>query len=672
MRSLGVGSFLAIVVLGGGFLFTQSLASQELPQFDPPLDTAKACNVREWVALVDGDSCPLVEGSWEGTPLFARTPSAARGRTFCRFRWVRGSAATSLANKPTGSGPNGQDILDLRRRRAKDHGLVPRCSVISSLALASEAPDDLTALSRETLGVEFLLQVGTTPFPFELRPTPNIRLALLDSHRSGTVAPYGDVSGVPAGTSGHGYTLAHLARALLCKGKGGDEICAAEIATQLALPLRLVDLADPLQGIMRSREGGHFGSPADLAIAIERELEAWRASATPTEHLVLNLSLGWDHELLTQGLGQVGPDGLNAEELAVQLMLEEAAAQGALVLAAVGNGSSTLRGSHAGSGPLLPAAWALGVPATNGFLPRSGAPLLWAVGGIDRQGGPLANARPKSAPVLAAYGDHAVARDHDGEFTEVLTGSSVATLVASSLAALVWQVRPELSPTGVMAILESSATPLDRSAEFYPQPSTPEMSTPPPIRRLMMSAALSGAWRPTRYRADTLPFLNQPTVSCAGAALVTLGHCGGDKVYLCDDSRLESPDGCPSRTYTRQQQSPWMGPQPGQNQCPSCSIDGGPPPANKRRDSPDSWRLSLSVPPSWKGCLTDLRIDIAAGGKWRPATVLANRQLCGGESLVIEDLPYPSDLAIGRAKLSFRLGDLHLAGEVPLYVGDKP
>ncbi len=686
------------------------------------LDATAACSDSEWIGLASGASCEELGGH----DLFPRLPALVSGKVFCRF--LRSPSAVVTFDEPQGS----------------VQGLVRKCGVVGPLQATAppptprqalpadfprklDSPDPLTLASRETLAREFMFQVGKTTLPFGAGETPRVRIAFLDTHptwrsavQGGTIsAPTG---GVPSGASGHGYALAHMARALVCDESCGRPTCAAKISTRLALPLRK-NSAESEKPFAPFAEGGSFGSPSDLAVAIRREVADWtdfkrRAEGEPP-NLILNLSLGWDHEILTSpiadgGLGMVGSDGLNAEEMAVQAALEEAAAAGVLVIAASGNGSGPKLGKLTGGGALWPAAWSIGAPPTRpktgpstwgstNLIPISGKPLVWAIGGIDRRGSLLANVRAKSTPTLVAYGDHAVARDLDGKYTDVLTGTSVSAAVASSIAALVWHARPLLSADEVMNLVYQSAPSLTHRAEHYRSQqelsddviNAAELSAlrvylptqPPIVRYLNMSSALSLAWSQRSISERLKPLVSASVVDCTAAA--STNACGGS-ISVCGGV-LQDHEGCPTEQFLTDHQAPWMLPQPGQNQCPSCDGGGGPPPATtymkaslsdfaeEAANGPppsaneNRRRFRLAIPPSWSsGCLIDLRLDVKifGGGTWAQAYALPGRQLCAGDTLAV-DLPIAKNITLGKATLSFKYAEKPLSGMIPLYLIDQ-
>ena len=204
----------------------------------------------------------------------------------------------------------------------------------------------------------------------------------------------------------------------------------------------------------------------------------------PTEnlkHLILNLSLGWDGE----GLGD-----LKAREPSVRLVqgaLRLAAQKGVLVIAAAGN----RRGGSPGSRlPILPAAWELRRPSSLAvrLVPQAGLR-----GGRSGLAGVAAvQCPPRRLPRRVAYGDHAVA-EVGGRPTRIYTGSSVSTAVVSAVAAVVWHLRPDLTPDQVMKLIDHSGRVLPARADFYPWR---HILPPPRIQRVSLCAAVTRACGP--------------------------------------------------------------------------------------------------------------------------------------------------------------------------------
>ena len=328
------------------------------------------------------------------------------------------------------------------------------------------AVDPLTELMWRQNRDRFLDRAGRVM----IEAVPNrlrVRLAVLDTHftRRADAAAF-------TARSPHGHALLNIAEELLCSatpGTGG--VCLAEITSRLALPLYL----DRDTGEVESDPGfgGEFGTIAGLAESIWDEVVAWQKDGEPGQHLVINLSLGWDPLLggRESDMGQ-WPEAVRA----VYDALEYASCRGAISIAAAGNTRGGPPEPHA-DGPWLPAAWeeraapdyatCLRVlqeaPDPSLFPPNDSAayrPLVHAVAGVQGNDVPLANASPDSASRLAADSERAVVASRIGVPTASLTGSSVSALKASAAASLVWYHFPEWRADQVMQALYDGGLPL--------------------------------------------------------------------------------------------------------------------------------------------------------------------------------------------------------------------
>ncbi len=284
-------------------------------------------------------------------------------------------------------------------------------------------------------------------------------------------------------TTKHGYTLVHLADQLACPQ---DAPCPVELATALALPHQRFHPDQPPTESIFSSKGGNLGLVDELASAIVREVWKWSPDAK-RKHLILNLSLGWDGELLNE-LDHHKVAHLEADSQLVYKALQLARQSGALVIAAAGN----RRGGGESKWPLLPAAWELRRPSLLRFLGVSKP--VYAVGGVDWQGLPLPNYRQGGLPRRVAFGDHAVAATSGTDDpTAMYTGSSVSTAVVSAIAAVVWQLRPELSAADVMRLLGRSGDVLPSRADSYAWKDLwplSKMMGAPNVRRLTLCQAV--------------------------------------------------------------------------------------------------------------------------------------------------------------------------------------
>jgi hypothetical protein len=354
----------------------------------------------------------------------------------------------------------------------RHHGLVRLDRDCAAMSVAGSG--DLTPADLEALSAQFFAAAGR-PRGMEINNQLGVRLAFVDTE------PTGD--GVPThpGNAKHGYTLAHIARRLVCSPQH-PERCAARITTRLALPILDFDAASESETKIDSNHGGGIGTQMDLADAIYGEVNEWRAHlprADAPQHLVLNLSLGWDPALFGGGKEASIAD-LQAGTQAVYRALQYAKSLDVLVLAAAGNKRDCCPQT---SGPLLPAAWEQGAPSDDAHRDSTLTPLVYAVGGVDAYGSALGNARPDGMPPRAAIGENAVVTAwNEGEkqfsSTWLYTGSSVATAVVSSTAALVWDSFPLLDSAAVMKTLYDSGKPLPMMASFTANgPSTTPLQT---------------------------------------------------------------------------------------------------------------------------------------------------------------------------------------------------
>jgi hypothetical protein len=452
------------VALGLGLLLA-GCAGQPRPKLpEDQLALTKACASWRWIAVTSPSAaqCPAVAG-WRAQPLFQADNREAASK---------GNEAE--ANRPPSPGAEAA-VRELRRfcayeiadPRARLTSLPFPPAASSELvrfdqdcaAIVPAAGHDLTAETGwRGLSGHFLAQAGQPSAPMDLDDRPGVRLAFLDTQPTGIGAP------TRLASSLHGYTLAHIARHLVCSPEDSDR-CAAQITTRLALPLLRFDAGSQERTKRNSTDGGGIGMQSDLAAAIVDEVDAWRrALARPDapRHLVLNLSLAWDPRLFG-GLDEERIAELRSGTQAVYRALRYAETHGALVLAAAGN-----RTACGNRGPLLPAAWeSRDLPEEPGCEKRS-APLLYAVGGVRSDGQPLDNARVGGMPRRAAIGDHGVVAAPDGDHsTWLYSGSSVATAVVSSTAAVIWDTLPDLGAREVMEILDRSGDPLDFAADFW-------------------------------------------------------------------------------------------------------------------------------------------------------------------------------------------------------------
>jgi hypothetical protein len=529
-----------------------------LPAPDGAVAGAKACADWRWIGIRSGSAqaCPAVAG-WAVKPLFSPGPASKRERE--EYAQQRRPEP-----EPVGGGISTAAVLDELQRfcvyepagehSARDLPFPPAAShhlvrFDQDCAALSIAGDPLPPAVWKPAAEQFLAQAGKPAAPLAIHGQRGVRLAFLDTQPTGVGVPRAP------GYSQHGYAMAHIARNLVC-GPAASDRCAALITTRLALPLASFDATSRARTVADTTRGGHVGMQSDLAGAITGEVDDWLAARSvegAPQRLVLNLSLAWDPRIFG-GLDEAQIAELRAGTQAVYRALQYAASLDVLVLAAAGN-QKKCAGVPA-EGPLLPAAWEASAPPEDACDAPRPAPLVYAVGGLGTDGGPLWNARPGGMPRRAAYGEHAVVPTWDADRpTAMYTGSSVATAVASSAAAMVWDVLPALRAREVMDLLDADTygTVLSLRADFWHDAGAAAApGTAPRVHRLSLCEALQEAC--SRPGATGCPLSSaceappEPVVLSGIAADHTIaGTC-----------------------------QPWLYPQPEDPPCPNCIKE--PPP----------------------------------------------------------------------------------------------
>lgn len=384
-------------------------------------------------------TCPQGQHGWVLSP-----PLAEPFARFCEYTYTRANAGLPAGafgdlENPVLEAPADADVGRVYGQTATEE---------SFDVAASQLRSEMSAAMSGTLGGLFRAHADIPPAPALLNPALRSRLAIVDT------MPHG----APAPRSVHAPSLGAIARAIVCGPSGA---CAVDIQHYLAMPR--VEA-----GQLDLTNGGHYGTLWELAKAISAAVAA-NTSGAP---LVINLSLGWepdpqinlptDHLALILGSGQNIP----APERAVHAALVHARCSNALVFAAAGNKHVSF---HGATGQMLPARWSslrspsdaecssmFGDRAAHSANPSRGRPLLYAVGGVDRFDHFLENARPDSTPELTAPSSYAWAPGG----LDILTGTSVATIVAAASASMVAAIRPDLGPDRTFDLVKNAGTPL--------------------------------------------------------------------------------------------------------------------------------------------------------------------------------------------------------------------
>jgi|GEM_PF-1657361 len=532
-------------------------------------------------------------------------------------------------------------------------GLVKALPDRMAMIAAGPVEPDLS----QTLAGHFLIQSGkrlpadlqnlqTDAELVHLSGPPSVRLVFLDTQPDGEGVPVYNAD-LP---SRHGYTLANLAQQLVCSDLQGSTVaddpshCAAAIATGLALPHTRFEPDGPPSEPLAANHGGDLGLVDELAVAIVKAVWHWRESNSK-QHLILNLSLGWDSELLDE-LDQRSVSRLEPSTQLVYDALRFARQSNVLVIAAAGNRQG---GSKASSWPLLPAAWELRRPSFLPFLFLHKP--VYAVGGADSQGLPLPNSRLGGTPRRVAYGDHSVTETGDHDLPAVYTtGTSVSTAVVSSIAAVVWHLRPELRPDQVMRLISRSGDPLARRADFYALKGLWPPELAPHAKRLSLCQAVVQACRSGEGRCASIPkcprwernsallsaFYNSNATALPELKVLLPNVCkasrGAPGLWLAKGDST-SADLCPVDLLPDIVSQRWVAPQPENTPCPGCSIipppgggaAGAVAPASLTSTGPSgakSYVLTFEIDPKWRNPLNvaimraTLDIDRYAAGKF--------------------------------------------------------
>lgn len=385
-------------------------------------------------------------GQWNATVLGRSALS-----NYCIFEWVGTTApVTSLL-------PSGVTETSTARKKYGD------------LPVVAPSGTPLVDATWTQLRSAFLKYANATSVPVPAG-APKSFVAVVDSARQETTS-----NEASTGTYEHGEVVGRVVRE--------ESRNTVGVLSTLALPRNSSGRID--------LKGGYFGFTSDTSLAIVRAVDAWLARTANDgirRPLVVNLSLGWEpahyfgsaisgSTALLTGYGAASVSSIPQQS--VFAAIEYANCAGALVLAAAGNVS---QGPSATKTMTLPAAWE-SVPAPTsarceqfGFGPsfrpapraNTSPRLVYAVGAVDGADAEVFNARPTGMPRLVAYG-HAVsvarASATTVSHTGVMTGSSIATAVASGAASLAWAFAPTTSSHDVAQALYESAVGLSRPAK---------------------------------------------------------------------------------------------------------------------------------------------------------------------------------------------------------------
>lgn len=352
--------------------------------------------------------------------------------------------------------------------------------------------------------------------------------------------------------------------------------------------------------------GGPLGSIGSLAHAIGEALVRWQQSAKlKGSPLVLNMSVAWDprfgSEVTAPGSEAehwkrlITPsDQVPATVQAVHAALVYAACLDALSFAASGN---NVGAPCEQQGAMVPALWER-YPAPDALackqifgqtMPRragepsypAGVPsLVYAAGAVIASGEPIPITRPGSTPKRVLMGFAGVA-GAGARQTDVWTGTSVATALASGIAGQIWSHQSTLTPAQVAAVIDSSGT-MGPAQEMFPGVKRARVITGyGAFQRLcaLRGGACSNPYLPPQMNPLATTLASGSPVAAAQlnlAAMVPLGcnvrttQCGAGMVDV-----IECGDTGPGALVAPTTPEPWLRPQPGIPFCPVCPVRNG-------------------------------------------------------------------------------------------------
>lgn len=233
---------------------------------------------------------------------------------------------------------------------------------------------------------------------------------------------------------------------------GTDEACGAEVLTVLALDsmIRKIEVGAP-PILVSQPDGGNVGSLSSVATAIYQALAIWQ-EFHKGKKLIINLSIGWEPEEPPFEASRIPRDN------PVLLALQQAAEEGALIIAAAGNRPSFATNY---SGLMFPAAYAAIDYECD---MQNLCPLLIPVAGVTANHNPIAVTRPLGitpllAPAMAALGnpEHLATPAPIGAKLVSMTGTSVSAALVTAAAARIWSLEPGAAPGTVMQKIWSGA-----------------------------------------------------------------------------------------------------------------------------------------------------------------------------------------------------------------------
>lgn len=550
---------------------------------------------RRYIALVNKPAdaaCPASVGEvWGVEPLFRSGLTAqlmGKGRLpkalerFCQYTWA--------GKSPPAAAPSFDPAAAVVRVDADLDVVMPQTAAPGYLGGDPSVLGGLTGSFRAAAG---LVASGAPDAGVHNGVTGPAYVAVIDS------VGFGDGESTHVGSDPrmhHGLAMGEFIADTRCPN--GEAGCREKRFFAQAFPYSATS-PQALPG------GGPLGSIGSLAHAIGEALVRWQQSEKlKGSPLVLNMSVAWDPRFG----GDVTAPGSEAEHWkrlitpsgqvpatvqAVHAALVYAACLDALSFAAAGNNAGAPCEEQ---GAMAPARWER-YPAPDaaacaqifeqvmprrageaGF-PTGVASLVYAAGGVVASGAPIPIARPGSTPsrVLMAFAGVA---GTGAQQTDVWTGTSVATALASGIAGQLWSHQRTLTPAQVVAVIDSSGT-MGPAQEMLPGIKRARFITG--YGAFARLCALRGGACANPYLAPQMnPLATTLTAGPMAAAQLSLAavaplgcsvksmQCGAGMtdVIDCGDTGMTAmmPPSTPE---------PWLRPQPAIPMCPVCPVRNG-------------------------------------------------------------------------------------------------
>lgn len=568
--------------------------SAEMPGFFGK--PAKQAVARRYIALVNkaaDAACPASVGEvWGVEPLFRSGMTAqlmAKGRLpralerFCQYTWA--------GKSPPAAAPSFGPAAAVVRIDADLDVVMPQTAAPGYLGGDPSVLAGLTGSFRAAAG---LVGSGVPDAGVHQEETGPAYVAVIDS------VGFADGESTHIGSDPrmhHGLAMGEFIGDARCPN--GEAGCREKRFFAQAFPYSATS-PQALPG------GGPLGSIGSLAHAIGEAVVRWQQSAKlKGSPLVLNMSVAWDARFG----GDVTAPGNEAEHWkrlitpseevpatvqAVHAALVYAACLDALSFAAAGNNAGAPCEEQ---GAMAPARWER-YPAPNAaacqqifeqVMPRrageAGYPagvssLVYAAGGVVASGEPIPIARPGSTParVLMAFAGVAGA---GAQQTDVWTGTSVATALASGIAGQIWSHQRTLTPAQVVAVIDSSGT-MGPAQEMLPGIKRSQFITGyGAFDRLcaLRGGPCANPYVPPQMNPLAATLSSGSTIAAANlnlASVIPLGcsvrsvQCGASGTDL-----IECGGTGPTAMAAPVTPEPWLRPQPSIPLCSVCPVRGG-------------------------------------------------------------------------------------------------